>query len=112
MSSQAAKDMRACFYCANTDNFTEEKCECACHKVAPIWDKLEAIEKGLGWTIPQLIAIQKLLQMEHSDLIKAGQAMRDDYPTGVPGGPSDKIAAIWDATFAKVGEADENQQKR
>ncbi len=53
-----------CFYCANTHNFTTEKCDCACHKVAPTLDKLEAIEKGLDWTIPQLIAIQKLLEQE------------------------------------------------
>lgn len=53
--------IRMCFYCANTHNFTERKCKCACHKVQGLWDRLRAIDSETDWTIPQLIAVQKLM---------------------------------------------------
>lgn len=55
------KTRKACFYCANTHNFTTEECKCACHKVENIWQRLRAIDAEVDWTIPQLIAIQKLI---------------------------------------------------
>lgn len=35
-------------------------CKCVCHRVADLHDRLKAIDAEVGWSIPQLIAIQKL----------------------------------------------------
>lgn len=55
---------RMCFFCANTHNFTKDKCECACHKVEKILDRLSAVNSELSWSIPQLLAIKKLIGKE------------------------------------------------
>lgn len=61
MANEPVKQ-RMCFYCANTHNFTKEKCECACHPVEATFDALRAIDPEVDWTIPQLYAVKKLLE--------------------------------------------------
>jgi hypothetical protein len=60
MATKAAKQ-RACFYCANTHNFTTDQCKCSCHKVENLWDRLREINPEVDWTIAQLITVQKLI---------------------------------------------------
>ena len=55
------KAVRMCFWCANTHNFSDEPCKCACHPVEELFDSLKAIDPDTAWTIPQLYAVKKLL---------------------------------------------------
>jgi len=86
-TEQKARELRYCFYCANFHQLEPNGvCNCVCHKVAPAWDKLEAVEKGLPWTVPQLVAIQKLLTAfereirldEHKKLCPQCQAAKEE----------------------------------
>jgi len=55
--------MKVCFYCTNFHQLEPGKeCECACHIVAPIFEKMQSINGELSWTIPQLVAIKKLIE--------------------------------------------------
>ena len=58
MSGQAGK---ACFFCNNSHIAGLLPCDCACHQVEPLWNRLRAIYGEMGWTIPQLLVIKKLL---------------------------------------------------
>ncbi len=56
------KPERMCFFCSNGHLMGISSCECACHEVEEVVDRLKAIDPDIGWTVPQLYAIKALLE--------------------------------------------------